>query len=782
MHQMTRRSFLGTSLAAAAGLGMRHGALAQGASPVAATPTVDPAALKDLRARLHGTLMLPGDSGYESASAPANGRYLDIRPAAVARCADEEDVATCIQWCVENGVAPVPRGGGHSYAGYSTTTGLLIDLRRLNSFVVDRDAGIATVGGAALNNNAMIAFENGPVFIPGGTCLGVGYGGLTLGGGIGYNTHWAGLTSDHLLGSRIVTADGELREIDASSHPDLYWACRGGGGGTFGINTQFTFEVLEAPTDDIAWYRFDWTGADDAAAALAAFDRLIQTAPPALNAVAMAEPTPIGSGGASAAVHTMSRGQYIGPVGELRELIQPLLDAATPEKQVIQPMPYWSVQRMIASAEAESHSWGDISRYAGAPLPDATIAALVEAVVDCPHRTDTANGSIWSLAWVGGDVMNAVPRTETAYVHRDVTTLLRPTTVWSNGSEAEGDDLNAWAEDVIETLKPVTLAESYQNFPNRSIENWEQLYFAENYERAGGREDDVRPGEPVQQPAERPAEVGGSSGLRCPSGRSTVTLRWACLAVGGLGMVGSSDGNRSVTWPRRPATETGDAHSGHCGRCAATGLGQRGQPLRHPPRHWRTISPAYASPVRRPGPTGTGDDSGNRPVVRDDPPGPTRTHSNGGGWRRPRCCVDPMFSLLERLPSVHLNGDLRLPAGEHAARGECALDHLDRARVHRHVVDGPVRAENVLGFGQCDGAAPIDRCRGRVITQVVQSDGAIGLIDHRGPRSRAAAAAVIVARRADTGRGMATTEKREEENDATREHAKGDAGCHGDTP
>lgn len=485
MNTLTRRSLLGAGAAATLGLGLSQRGLAQATPQAPAVIAADPttAALEDLRTRLKGTLMLPGDSGYEPASAPANGRYLDILPAAVARCADEMDVVTCINWCNENGIAPVPRGGGHSYAGYSTTTGLLIDIRRLNSFDVDRNVGVAHVGGAALNNDAMIAFENGPVFVPGGTCLGVGYGGLTLGGGIGYNAHWAGLTSDHLVGSRIVTASGELLEIDASNHADLFWACRGGGGGTFGINTSFTFNLVEVPDHEVSWYRFDWEGADDAAEALAAFDRIIQTAPAALNAVAMAEPTEIGSGGPRAAVHTMSRGQYIGPVGELRELVQPLLEAATPKQQVLEPMPFWDIQRMIATAEPEPHSWGDISRYAAAPIPDSTIAALVDLVVDCPHRTEEANGSIWSLAWVGGDVMNSVPRTETAYVHRNVTTLLRPTTVWSSETQAEGDDLNAWTDDVIATITPDTLEESYQNFPNRSIENWEQLYFAENYDR-----------------------------------------------------------------------------------------------------------------------------------------------------------------------------------------------------------------------------------------------------------------------------------------------------------
>jgi len=247
MKTLNRRSFVSAGAASALALGTYITPLSAAARQATPQSDVDPSALNDLRTRLNGTLMLPGDSGYLAASAPANGRYLDILPAAVARCADETDVVTCIQWCNENGVSPVGRGGGHSYAGFSTTTGLMIDIRRLNSMAVDTRESIVTCGGAALNNDFFIATEDGPLFLPGGTCLGVGMGGLTLGGGIGYNAHWAGLTCDHLQASRIVTGAGEVLDIDGSTNSDLYWACRGGAGGNFGINTSFTFDLVEVP-------------------------------------------------------------------------------------------------------------------------------------------------------------------------------------------------------------------------------------------------------------------------------------------------------------------------------------------------------------------------------------------------------------------------------------------------------------------------------------------------------------------------------------------------------
>ena len=179
---------------------------------------------------------------------------------AVAVCADEHDVATCVDWARRYHVRPVARGGGHSYAGFSTTRGLLIDMSLLNRVRVNQARGTMTLGGGTLNGHLFKALKGGHLFLPVGTCLGVGAGGLTLGGGMGYNTRWAGLTCDHLQSSRIVTADGDLRDIDARQHGDLYWACRGGAGGSFGINTSFTFDLLEVPRKTVSYYLAWWRG------------------------------------------------------------------------------------------------------------------------------------------------------------------------------------------------------------------------------------------------------------------------------------------------------------------------------------------------------------------------------------------------------------------------------------------------------------------------------------------------------------------------------------------
>ena len=486
MTEFDRRTFLRASGAAVALAGLTAlGGEATAAAAPSCPPVPSQGAIDDLRRRLHGTVLTPGDPGYDTAGQPANGRYEDIRPAVIAQCADEADVVTCIQWSTENGVPPVGRGGGHSYAGLSTTTGLLIDIGRLNWFAVDAQTVTAVCGGAALNQNLIDATIDTPLFLPGGTCLGVGLGGLVLGGGIGYNMHWAGLTSDHLLASRIVTASGEILEIDCAHHPDLFWACRGGAGGNFGINTSFTFDLVEVPAGDITYFRFDWRGADAACAAMAAFNALLVTAPPAYNSSFMAQATPVGAGGPREAIDLFARGQYIGPVDEFQDLVQPLLAAAGPPvTSVVQPMSFWDVQRIWVTEEPAQHNFGDISRYAREPVSDTVVAKLIDLLAACPSRTDTNNGSMWSLGWVGGDVVNAIGRTDTAYVHRGMSTLLRPTPVWADDAPAAvGKDLLAWTDDMVAIIAPHTPDESYQNFPNRRIENWQQQYYAENYDR-----------------------------------------------------------------------------------------------------------------------------------------------------------------------------------------------------------------------------------------------------------------------------------------------------------
>jgi hypothetical protein len=400
---LTRREVVKAGATAALGLylpiGLLERPLTSRRAPGARTQHVDDSALEELARRLKGLLLLPSSPGYTEASQPANTRFQKTRPLAVAECADERDVVTCVHWSQAHGIQAVARTGGHSYAGFSTTSGLLMDLGRLKQVHVDRSTGIAQVGGGAVNHDVFRKTNGHEFVLPGGTCPSVGVGGLTLGGGIGYNTHWAGLTCDHLLATDVVTASGEQLHVDESHHGDLLWACRGGAGGSFAINTRFEFSLARIPRNEVAFYRFDYRGADAAGAVMLAFDRMLQSAPPALNAVAMAQATPIGPGGPREAIAAFSRGQYIGPMEELLELICPLLRAAEPCEVTLKVLPYWQMQKMFFTEEAVPHAWGDSSRYSRAPLPADVMAKVMELLAACPVR-EAQQRSV-RVAWLG---------------------------------------------------------------------------------------------------------------------------------------------------------------------------------------------------------------------------------------------------------------------------------------------------------------------------------------------------------------------------------------------
>jgi FAD/FMN-containing dehydrogenase len=497
MNGPNRREYLKAGIATTLGLGAPRnlGACSPEADQAAQAvgEKVSPRDLAELSGELSkstGHLILPGDNGYAAASAPANGRFNSIRPFAVARCQSEADVVICVKWSVKHGVSPVVRGGGHSYAGFSTTQDLLIDIGKLNQVTIDETKGIATVGGAATNGVLFEHLVDGPFIIPGGTCLGVGIGGLVLGGGIGYNTRWAGLTCDRLKSTRIVIASGEVLEADAMTHDDLYWACRGGAGGSFGINTSFVFDLVKVPEGDATYYRFDWRGAEAAKAVFLAFHKILTNPTPKLNAVAMAQATPVGPKGPREAIDVFSRGHYLGPVDELLALVQPLLDAAKPRKQCVELTKFWDIQKIWVDwadrdqPHRETHSFGDISRYAKNPLSEKVTSDLVDLLAAAPARSEEANCSFWSLGWVGGDVVNQFTPTKTAYVHRNMLTLLRPTTVWPNDvPESFVNEVQKWTDGMIRIIEPHTPDESYQNFPNRSLPNPLKAYYGENLHR-----------------------------------------------------------------------------------------------------------------------------------------------------------------------------------------------------------------------------------------------------------------------------------------------------------
>ncbi len=223
---MERRAFLKSGLALAGAALAPHVARA-------GLPRATAAGLDALAGRLRGAVLRPGDPAYGAHRLAWNGRYDHVPPAGVVMAADEGDVAEAIRFARDAGLDFALRGGGHSFAGFSTTPGLVIDLQRLAAVAVADDGETARVGAGMTNLPLYEALWPHRKAVPGGTCPTVGIAGLALGGGFGRLSPLHGLTSDHLVGLRMVDADGGTVVVDAERDPDLLWAHRGGGGGNF---------------------------------------------------------------------------------------------------------------------------------------------------------------------------------------------------------------------------------------------------------------------------------------------------------------------------------------------------------------------------------------------------------------------------------------------------------------------------------------------------------------------------------------------------------------------
>ena len=250
------------------------------------SPTGTTLSIPELRASVRGRVVTPDDAEYDAVRQVSSGE-VDRRPAAIVRVADATDIARVVRLTRETGLPLAVRSGGHSGAGHSVVDdGLVIDLRDMKLLDIDADGRTAWADAGLTAGEVTAAVAERGMAIGFGDTGSVGIGGLTTGGGVGYLVRKHGLTIDNLLAAEIVTADGELLQLSPDSHPDLFWAIRGGGG-NFGVVTRFQYRIV--PLDGIVGGMLILPATADV---VAGFIAAANAAPEELSTIANIMPAP----------------------------------------------------------------------------------------------------------------------------------------------------------------------------------------------------------------------------------------------------------------------------------------------------------------------------------------------------------------------------------------------------------------------------------------------------------------------------------------------------------
>jgi hypothetical protein len=477
MDGLTRRELLERGGRAALGLT----ALPAIADALAAPPS---GIFLELDRTLQGDVVVPSDAAYTHARVLYNTRFDGVHPRAVAFCESRQDVERTVRWARKHAVRIVPRSGGHSYGGYSTTSGVVVDVSRLNKVSLDARKRAAVGAGTRLIDVYNKLWQS-RLTVPAGTCPTVGIAGLALGGGIGFAARKFGLTCDNLVEATIVTADGQALVCNAGDHADLYWACRGGGGGNFGIVTRLVFRTHRV--GNVSTFTMQWPWAD-ALRVVQAWQTFAPHAPDGLFSVLNLN----AAGGGSPQI--TAAGQFFGTREQLESLIRPLVNAGTPTRVTVTSRTYMEAVRVWAGctgtiAECHLQPQGQLGRstfkgksdYANRPLSTRGIATLVGQI---ESRARGGPGSGIVLLDSSGGAINRVGKGATAFVHRDGLFSLQYLSYWDVSAPSSVANANlSFLRRFRGAMRPYVSGFAYQNYIDPELSNWRHAYYGSNFNR-----------------------------------------------------------------------------------------------------------------------------------------------------------------------------------------------------------------------------------------------------------------------------------------------------------
>ena len=409
---------------------------------------------------LDGELFSPDSPGYEAIRRPVNLAYREVRPRLVVACRSVSDVVGAMTYATAAGARIAPRGGGHCFAGRSSTDGIVLDMSGLDGICVAADR-IATIGAGARLGQVYAALHAYGRTLPAGCGPTVGITGLTLGGGIGLLGRKHGLTCDRLVGAQVVLPNGSVVDCDHDHEPELVWALRGAGGGQFGVATSLRFDTIPEPMTT----RIEAHWRDIALGKLvAAWQAWAPDAPDELTANLTLTSEP------GAPVQATLFGAATVGEGSTRELLQEFTNQAgvAPTIELRTGVPFYHLKSTFTDLDLRGRALRIRSEFFVHAMSDRTLASLLTQLGD-PRTRGRRQLAFTAM----GRAYNRVAGDATAFAHRSERFLL----------EHIAEAADPWVDRSWATAHADGSGRVYPNFPDPALHDWAAAYHAGNYPR-----------------------------------------------------------------------------------------------------------------------------------------------------------------------------------------------------------------------------------------------------------------------------------------------------------
>ncbi len=430
-------------------------------------------AIRDLQEKLKIQVILPQDDTYDKERSIYNA-MIDKRPAMIVKCKNKKDVQAAVLFARKEGIEVSVRGGGHNGPGLALVDeGMVIDLSLMKDIQIDPNKQTAVLEAGCLLKEVDKATHEHGLALPSGIIGTTGVGGLTLGGGIGYLSRKAGLTIDHLREAEIVLASGEVVTANETSHPDLFWAIRGGGG-NFGIVTSFTFNL--SPIKNVYAGPMFWP-IEQAHEAMTFYDEFTKNASNDLYGffafliVPPGDPFP---------EHLHSKNVcgvvwcYTGPMEKAEEVFKPIRQFGPPILDFVSEIPMPALNGMFDELYPPGMQWYWRAHFIK-ELTDDAIRENIKHGSKIPSMHSTTH-----LYPIDGTVHD-VKSEDTAWAKRDV--RWSQVIVGVDPDSENADKVTKWCKDYYDGLIPHAEEGAYVNFMMEEGESRIKASYGDNYKR-----------------------------------------------------------------------------------------------------------------------------------------------------------------------------------------------------------------------------------------------------------------------------------------------------------